>query len=155
MLPEVFAMVTGLAPSGGRSSNGVFPYFNLEYGGGGVLFAVGWPGQWQAGFDNTARSSTRLTMGQQNFESVLEPGETARTPLAAFIFYEGRNADRATNLWRRWFLDCFFTKVEDGEGGYKLFDPVASGGTSNQWAETTRATTTIRSRLWTYTWTTA
>lgn len=129
-----------LAPSGGRSSNGVFPYFNLEYGGGGVLFAVGWPGQWQAGFDNTARSSTRLTMGQQNFESVLEPGETARTPLAAFIFYEGRNADRATNLWRRWFLDCFFTKVEDGEDGYKLFDPVASGGTSNQWAETTRAT---------------
>ena len=34
------------APVGGRGSNGEFPYYDLVTPGGGLMIAVGWPGQW-------------------------------------------------------------------------------------------------------------
>jgi alpha-galactosidase len=34
-----------LAPNGGKSSDGVAPFFNLAWAGGGVAVAVGWTGQ--------------------------------------------------------------------------------------------------------------
>jgi hypothetical protein len=37
----------------GRSTYGRFPYFQVTHNsGGGMFFAVGWPGQWRAGFDS-------------------------------------------------------------------------------------------------------
>jgi len=39
-----------LAPVGGRGTNGAFPYYNLTMPGGGLILAVGWPGQWAATF---------------------------------------------------------------------------------------------------------
>ncbi|MBK8859305.1 MAG: hypothetical protein IPN11_17055 [Opitutaceae bacterium] len=38
------------APTGGKATNVEFPYWNVEMAGGGVLLAVGWPGQWAASF---------------------------------------------------------------------------------------------------------
>ena len=39
-----------LGGSGGRPTNTDWSYFNLEWGGEGVIVAVGWPGQWAAEF---------------------------------------------------------------------------------------------------------
>ena len=71
------------------------------------------------------------------------PGEKMRTPLVAFVRYDGRDIDRATNLWRRWLIDCNLRKVTDDaqEGAEKhLFEPQVSGGTSVLYHEMTQAT---------------
>ena len=36
-----------VAPNGGRSSNGKFPFFNLSFEDEGAVIAIGWSGQWQ------------------------------------------------------------------------------------------------------------
>ena len=46
-----------------------------------------------------------MLAGQYKFSSYLKPGESARTPLLAFVEYEG-GEDAATNAWRHWFIDC-------------------------------------------------
>ena len=43
------------APVGGRGTNFAFPYYNLEMLGGGLILAVGWPGQWAARFARDGR----------------------------------------------------------------------------------------------------
>ena len=72
-----------------------------------------WSGIWQA--DIAYRDGKTTYSGrQQTFNSYLKPGETARTPLTAVILYDGRDTDRAANLWRNWFMDCNMYK-NDGK----------------------------------------
>jgi alpha-galactosidase len=92
-----------IAPFGGRPSSNEFPYFNVEMPGGGMLFAIGWPGQWSAKFTRDAGKSLRITAGQELTHFKLLPGEEVRSPLIVVQFYEG-SPGRAQNLWRRWML---------------------------------------------------
>lgn len=88
----------------GRPTHESFPYFNLAYGDGGTLLALGWAGTWHSRFayDGT---QTSWTAGICNgFRSVLMPGEKVRTALVVMLPYFGRNEDDAANLWRDWFL---------------------------------------------------
>lgn len=132
------------APAGGRGTQGDSSYFNLEYGNKGVLYAVGWPGQWTMSLDNSGNASeTRLTAGQETFNSYLKPGEIVRTPLMAFVNYDGRSQTRATNLWRRWMIDCNLHRItedETGVGEKELMAPARFAATSIQYAEMTLAT---------------
>ena len=47
-----------LRSAGGRSSNGVLPFFNVEMGGRGLIEAVGWTGNWAP--NSTARRRPAL-----------------------------------------------------------------------------------------------
>ena len=88
----------------GRPTHGVFPYFDFVHGGGGTLMAVGWAGTWEATFswtNNATRISAKTSI---DLNAALMPGERIRTGLVVMLPYEGRDADRATNLWRAWFL---------------------------------------------------
>ena len=131
-------------PDGGRGTQGDSSYFNFMYGDKGMLYAVGWPGQWTMSVDNSDQADqTRLTAGQEYLNTYLEPGETIRTPLMAFVHYNGRNLERATNLWRRWMIDCNMHKVTEdstGAGESKLPEAAIFAATSIQWHEMTRAT---------------
>ncbi len=132
-------------PSGGRGTQGDSSYFNFTYGDKGVLYAVGWPGQWTMTVDNSVggkdADKTRLTAGQEYLNTYLEPGEEIRTPLMAFVHYNGRNLERATNLWRHWMIDCNMHRiVEEGETEEKLPEAAIFAATSIQWHEMTRAT---------------
>ncbi len=89
------------APVGGRGSNGVWPYFNLEGFGEGVIVVVGWPGQWSAEFSRDASDRIHVLAGQELTHFKLSPGEEVRTPLIVLLFWEG-DWIRAQNLWRRW-----------------------------------------------------
>jgi alpha-galactosidase len=89
------------APDGGRPTNGAYPYYNLVYDGGGLIVAVGWPGQWAARFERDAGSGLRIAAGQQLTHFVLRPGEEVRTPLVVLQFYSGDRID-SQNVWRRW-----------------------------------------------------
>jgi alpha-galactosidase len=94
------------APDGGRPTNGPrgWPYFNLQMPGGGLIFAVGWPGQWACSFIRDDQRSLRMVAGQQVTYLFLKPGEEIRTPLIAALFWKGNDTVRGQNLWRRWFL---------------------------------------------------
>ena len=94
------------APDGGRPTNGPrgWPYFNLQTPGGGLIFAIGWPGQWACSFIRDDQRSLRVVAGQQVTHLFLKPGEEIRTPLIAALFWKGTDTVRAQNLWRRWFL---------------------------------------------------
>ncbi|MBI5384463.1 MAG: NPCBM/NEW2 domain-containing protein [Verrucomicrobia bacterium] len=94
------------APDGGRPTNGPkgWPYFNLQMPGGGMIFAIGWPGQWACSFTRDDRRGLRIVAGQQLTHLLLKPGEEIRTPLIAALFWQGTDTVRAQNLWRRWFM---------------------------------------------------
>ena len=68
------------APPGGRPTEVVFPYYNLEMPGGGWIMALGWPGQWSARFAREAESTAHVVAGQEQTHFKLLPGETARAP---------------------------------------------------------------------------
>jgi alpha-galactosidase len=99
--------VTKFAPPGsGKSSDGPegWPYFNLQFPGGGVILAVGWPGQWASSFTRDAAAGLRIRAGQQLTRLRLKPGEEIRTPLMALLFWRGTDVVAAQNLWRRWYV---------------------------------------------------
>ena len=121
-------------PNGGMATNGYFPYYQFSYGNGGALIAIGWSVQWEAAF-SYKEGKTHFTAGQECFASYLKPGETARTPLVAFVLYDGRDDDRIANLWRHWFIDCNMRKVDDA-----LFPPAQSAATSSSYGEMVYAT---------------
>jgi alpha-galactosidase len=92
-------------PGTGKSCDGPdgWPYFNLQTPGGGVILAVGWPGQWAASFTRDAGTGLTVRAGQELTHFCLKPGEEARTPLMAMLFWEGVDMVPAQNLWRRWY----------------------------------------------------
>ena len=122
-------------PNGGRGSNGAFPYYNLVTPGGGILLAVGWPGQWATAFVRDASNSLRITAGQELTRLALQPGEQVRTPLIAMMFWKGEDTERAQNLWRKWM---WAHNVPRAEG--RLPSPFLFGNTSLWFNEMVNAT---------------
>jgi alpha-galactosidase len=123
------------APVGGRGTNGSFPYYNLARPGGGVMIAVGWPGQWASSFERDAGRRLRIKAGQELTYLTLRRGEEIRTPLVALVFWEGDGVVRAQNLWRRWM---FAHNIPRTKGG-KLPSPILFGNTSLEFNEMTVA----------------
>lgn len=91
------------APPGGRPTFEVYPFYNVEFDGGGVIAVIGWPGQWAAGFTRDAATTLHITGGQELTSLILHPGEEVRAPLIVLQFWQGEYL-RAQNLWRRWML---------------------------------------------------
>ncbi len=125
----------------GRPTHGEFPYFNLEYGDGGIFLAVGWPGCWRANFDGKSGTETHYTAGQNKIAATLLPNETIRTPLVTFLRYDGRDEAENMNLWRRWFIDCNMKKDTKGE----VIQPVVGWGSVVQGMSTHALKRTINS----------
>ena len=124
-------VVRHFAPADGRGTNHAFPYYNLRMPGGGILLAVGWPGQWSTSFIRDADRSLRLIAGQQQTHLALHPGEEIRTPLIAMVFWNGEDTVRAQNIWRRWMWAHNVPRTADG----KLPPPILFGNTSGQFHE--------------------
>ena len=92
------------APAGGRPTTGAFPYYNLAWDAGGVIFALGWPGQWATCFTRDSAEGLHMQGGQQLTHFTLHPGEEVRTPLVVLQFWQGDDWVGAQNVWRRWML---------------------------------------------------
>jgi alpha-galactosidase len=90
----------------GKSSDGAdgWPYWNLQTPKGGMILAVGWPGQWEAKFERSEDGSLHVRAGQQLTHLVLKLGEEIRTPSTTLLFWQGDDVTRAQNLWRSWYL---------------------------------------------------
>lgn len=105
----------------GRPTHVNFPYFNLEYGNEGVMFAIGWSGTWSADFkteNNITSFKARSTVGLSLY---LKPGEKIRTALMVVAPYYVRDETYATNFWRSWFINCNMPKADAAGNPVKPF----------------------------------
>ncbi len=88
----------------GRATHINFPYFNLEYGDGGAMLALGWAGTWQAQFSaNDGKTTCRLS-AVNNLCTYLRPNEKIRSALFVVAPYTKRSEQYAANFWRDWFV---------------------------------------------------
>ncbi len=121
---------THISPAGGRPTNAFLPYFNVENTADqeGAIVAIGWPGQWSAGFTATD-DYLRMTGGQELTHFTLHAGEEVRTPLAVLLFYKGKRV-QGQNLWRRWMVAHNLARFADGQPVQPLA-PMCMGGLQN------------------------
>jgi len=110
-----------LAPFGGRSSNGVMPFMNVQLGPDeGVVLAIGWSGQWAAWFDRD-EAGVRVRAGMERTSLALRPGETIRSPRILLVPWKGDDPIVGNNLLRRTIL-AHYTPTLDGE---PILPPIA------------------------------
>ncbi|MBN2021291.1 MAG: alpha-galactosidase [Pirellulales bacterium] len=110
------------APVGGRSSDGFMPYFNLDRGDNGVIIAIGWAGQWRAGFAQGEDGRFHASAGQELTHFVLHPGETVRTPRILLTFWRGKDYLDGCNAFRRLVLAHYVPRRD----GKPLFPPICA-----------------------------
>lgn len=91
---------------GGRSSDGVMPYFNLAGEGGGIIVAIGWTGDWKASFEMKSNGRVRFTAGLKRTRFRLVLGEEVRLPSILVMNYDGDWID-GQNRFRRLMLAHF------------------------------------------------
>lgn len=103
---DVAAQPRYFESNSGRATHVYFPSFNLEYGDGGAMLAIGWAGTWRADFsyDKVRNETEYRARSVNNLHTKLKPGETIRTALFVRAPYLMRNEDFACNFWRRWFV---------------------------------------------------
>lgn len=90
----------------GRPTHVNFPYFNLEYGNGGAIFAIGWSGTWTADFDSDGVNTVYTAQSVNGINTFLKSGEKIRTALFVYAPYTVRGENYSVNFWRKWFVDC-------------------------------------------------
>ncbi len=113
------------APVGGRSSDGVLPFFNLaKFSDSGVMMAVGWTGQWAATFTRTD-NTVNAQAGMELTHLRLYPGESIRTPSTVLLFWNGEDRMRGHNLFRQLVL-AHYTPTP---GNQPVVPPIAAAPT--------------------------
>ncbi len=91
--------------SGGRSSDERAPFFHLRQGNRGVMFAIGWTGQWRCRIKRTETEVVWQTKIEDTHFRLL-PGENIRTSSVLVMPYEGSVTD-GINRWRRLIKENF------------------------------------------------
>ncbi len=109
-----------MAPHGGRSSNGAFPFFDLCFGNNALIGAIGWSGQWSLAALREGGERLRLRAGMEHTRLVLHPGETIRTP-RILLLASTTDAATAHNRFRRLMLSEYLPQ-QDGKA---VVPPVA------------------------------
>ncbi|XZE20646.1 alpha-galactosidase [Pirellulaceae bacterium SH449] len=94
---------------GGRSSDGVMPYFHLADGHGGFMFAIGWPGDWQCSIARTTNDASpltklRITAGLKHSNLRASNRQVLALPSILTMTYQGSPID-GTNQFRRLMLN--------------------------------------------------
>jgi alpha-galactosidase len=118
--------------TGGRSSGGWMPYFNLDTAGSGVIGAIGWTGQWAFSCrrsDKANNRNVRLVAGMEKTRLVLNPGEEIRTPAMTLLFWSDSSL-HATNMFRRLMLQQY-TPQQNGKPVQAPFCSAAWGGVTS------------------------
>ena len=137
-----------LRAAGGRSSNLNLPFWNLESGGTGWVFGLGWSGQWKAELERVVGQGVRMRAGMERTQLRLHPGESIRSPRLLALAYQGGSL-RGHNLLRRYI----YRHVTPLLGGQKPLPAVWSdtwwssgdgGGNSGSFATETNQAQLLR-----------
>ena len=132
MVPS--GQTVAFAPVGGRSSNGTFPFFNVQSGAGGIFVAIGWTGQWAASVRRGANGQAHLRAGMELTRLKLHPGEAIRTPRILLLRWNGDRID-AHNQFRRLLLAHYLPKLNGQPVPFAF-----AAQTFNRWASGARPT---------------
>ncbi len=107
LVKKKLSSVRTFAGNDGKPTEKYMPYFNVNGEKSGIVFGVGWTGQWEAEF-SAAQDNTAVTVRQQNFNAYLLPGEEVRSPLVSLTFYDNENPLKGFNQFRQWITDCVY-----------------------------------------------
>jgi len=118
---DLEVMPVHFASNSGRATHIDFPYFNLEYGDGGVMLAIGWAGTWTADFDFNGTVTEYTARSANEINTYLKPSEKIRTALFVMAPYTVRNENFAVNYWRNWFVECNMPKFSAAGDEIKPF----------------------------------
>ncbi len=102
--------------SGGRSSQGAWPYFDLTsaHDTYGIMGAIGWSGNWNCHF-TYANGAVNVSAGMQNTNYQMKSGEHLRTPSMVIQFFKGTQND-GHNAWRQLVLDNYTPEKINADG---------------------------------------
>ena len=109
---DIVDQTTTFTSHTGRPTHIVFPYFNLEYGDGGAMLAIGWSGTWKADFHFDGEETVYTAQSVNGLYTYLKPKEKIRTALFVCGRYGQRRESYATNYWRRWFMAYNLPKAD-------------------------------------------
>ena len=98
--------------SGGRSSQGKFPYFDICDENGGIVGAIGWTGQWTANF-KFENDKLAIDTGMAETSISLYAGEDMRTPSMVILFFDG-DQDEGHNQLRQLIINVYSPRDDDG-----------------------------------------
>lgn len=92
-------------PHMGRpSSKTAFPFYNISTGKSGVVFSIGWTGNWFADFQSKTTGALSVGSGMPGIDLILLPGEQIRTPKISLLRWKGAQRMDGNNLFRRFVL---------------------------------------------------
>jgi alpha-galactosidase len=112
-----------LSNEGGGKTGATIPFFDIQTDGGGLIGAIGWPGQWVISMSRPTETAIVVTAGMEKTHLSLHPGEEIRTPQILLLPWKGDDVD-AHNLLRRHILE-YHTPHYDGK---PVVLPVSHGG---------------------------
>ncbi len=107
-------------PHDRRSSAHWLPFFNYQTGGDGLITALGWSGAWRAYFDHRGGGRSTILAGTENLDTILHPGESVRSTLNLFLYWQGEVL-HGQNLFRRVVRDHYSPHL----GGQPVEPPVS------------------------------
>ena len=115
-----------LSNEGGGKTVATIPFFDIQTGGGGLIGAVGWPGQWVISMSRPTESAIVVRAGMEKTHLSLHPGEEIRTPQILLFPWKGDAMD-AHNILRRHILR-YHTPQYDGKPVVLPISHVGWGG---------------------------
>ncbi len=114
------------ASTRGKTSDGISPFFDVQWPGGGVITAMGWSGQWRGTVEHLEGGAIRLDAGMEFIHLKLRPGESVRSPRVLQLYWHGDDLWRAYNLFRRTMVN----HVVPTANGKTVTPPIAHLSTS-------------------------
>ena len=111
-----------MEPRGGRSSDGAFPFFNLQTSPTeGVMVAIGWTGTWESMITSTDHQHLLLQAGLKHLDAGLLPSERIRTASVCLLFWQGNSRMTGHNRFRRFMLAHHSRQIEGRPAWYPMF----------------------------------
>ncbi len=96
--------------TGGRSSQGYMPFYDVVGQGKGIVVAIGWTGQWTATITQN-EDSLSMVAGMTKTDIALHSNESMRTPSIVITFFDGDRVDG--NQVYRDMVQKYYTPLDD------------------------------------------
>jgi len=103
-----------LIPHGGRSSDGIFPFFALTDRHDSLAVGIGWSGRWCATLRHAA-GALQVEVGLPQVGFVLHPQESVRLPSVLLARAPGASADQARRVVRSHLTHHVVPRTPDGK----------------------------------------
>lgn len=117
------------ANENGRSSDGTAPFFNVYTKDEGIIFAIGWSGQWRCRISR-GKASVRIMTKIEDTEFRLLPHERIRTSSIVIMPYVG-DFFAGQNRWRR-LVKAHFSPIDVTSDRHLPFSNMIWGGMSTE-----------------------